>query len=139
MIIKRNSGFSLLELLVVLAIMALLVGVVAPQVMKHLGKAKTDSARLQIEDLGAALDMYYMEIGSYPSTDKGLESLVSNTEAESGWNGPYLKKKKIPLDPWKRPYVYISPGENGPYDLLTLGKDNAEGGEGEDQDIVSWE
>lgn len=139
MILKRNLGFSLLELLVVLAIMALLVGVVAPQVMKHLGKAKTDSARLQIEDLGVALDMYYLEIGSYPDTETGLESLISNAESESNWNGPYLKKKRIPMDPWKRPYVYISPGENGPYDLFTLGKDNADGGEGENQDIVSWE
>ncbi len=137
---KRNSkGFSLIELLVVLVILGLLASVVAPQVMKHLGKAKSDSARLQIEDLGAALDLYSLELGGYPTTEQGLKALIEQPENESNWNGPYLKKKKIPSDPWNRDYQYISPGEHGGYDLFSLGKDNQEGGEKENKDILSWQ
>lgn len=135
----KQAGFSLIELLVVLAILALLIGVVAPQVMKHLGKAKSDSARLQIEDLGAALDMYYLEIGDYPTTDQGITALIKSPENVNNWNGPYMKKKKIPMDPWQQEYHYQSPGENGDYDLYTLGKDNQLGGEKENKDVFSWE
>jgi general secretion pathway protein G len=135
----KQAGFSLIELLVVLAILALLIGVVAPQVMKHLGKAKSDSARLQIEDLGAALDMYYLEIGDYPTTDQGITALIKSPENVKNWNGPYMKKKKIPMDPWQQEYHYQSPGENGDYDLYTLGKDNQLGGEKENKDVFSWE
>lgn len=137
---KRNSkGFSLIELLVVLVILGLLASVVAPQVMKHLGKAKSDSARLQIEDLGAALDLYSLELGDYPTTEEGLKALIEQPENESNWNGPYLKKKKIPTDPWNRDYQYVSPGEHGAYDLFSLGKDNQAGGEKENKDILSWQ
>jgi general secretion pathway protein G len=137
---KRNSkGFSLIELLVVLVILGLLASVVAPQVMKHLGKAKSDSARLQIEDLGAALDLYSLELGDYPTTEEGLKALIEQPENESNWNGPYLKKKKIPTDPWNRDYQYVSPGEHGTYDLFSLGKDNQAGGEKENKDILSWQ
>lgn len=135
---QTNKGFSLIELLVVLVILGLLAGVVAPQVMKHLGKAKSDSSRLQIEDLGVALDLYLLELGDYPTTEQGLQALIIAPESASNWNGPYLKKKKIPKDAWKRDFTYISPGENGAYDLYTLGKDNQLGGEKENKDIVSW-
>lgn len=129
-------GFSLIELLVVLAILGLLAGLVGPQVMKALGGGKTKTARLQIEDLGAALDMYRLDVGSYPNA---LAALVEAPSGAANWNGPYLKKKKIPADPWGNDYQYTAPGENGPYDLYSLGSDNSQGGEGEAQDVVSWE
>lgn len=135
----RHRGFSLIELLVVLVILGLLAGLVGPRVMKYVGDSKTKTARLQIEDLGAALDLYNLEIGRYPTTSEGLVSLVEQPSDTENWNGPYLKKRKLPKDPWNRDYIYHSPGENGEYDLVSLGADNAIGGEGENQDIVSWE
>lgn len=136
---KGTSGFSLIELLVVLVILGLLAGVVGPRVMKYLGDSKTKTARIQIEDMGAALDLYHLDTGHYPTTDEGLIALVEQPSTVLDWAGPYLKKKKLPKDPWGREYSYQSPGENGGYDLSTLGADNAVGGEAENQDVVSWE
>ena len=135
----RDRGFTLLELLVVLGIIAMLAGIVGPQVMKHLGGAKTKTAKVQIEDLAAALDMYRLDVGRYPSSEQGLLALIEKPGDASRWNGPYLRKKTIPQDPWNKDYRYASPGENGRFDLFTLGMDDKEGGEGEDQDLVSWE
>jgi general secretion pathway protein G len=132
-------GFTLVELLVVLAILGLLVGLVGPQVMKHLGGAKHDTAKLQIEDLGAALDLFYLDTGRYPNSSEGVGALVQATAGLEKWNGPYLKKKVIPKDPWGRDYMYASPGEHGAYDLLSHGADGAPGGEGDNADVVSWE
>lgn len=134
-----SQGFTLIELLVVLAIIGLLAGLVGPQVMKHLGESKTKAARLQIEELASALDTYRLDVGRYPSTDEGLTALIEAPDAARNWNGPYLRKKKIPLDPWNNPYRYTSPGEHGKFDLFTLGADNSDGGNSEDQDVVSWE
>lgn len=136
---RKTGGFTLIELLVVLAILALLAGIVGPQVMKSLGDSKTKTAKLQIEDFGAALDMYRLDVGRYPNSGEGLEALVKKSDNSSKWNGPYLKKIQIAQDPWGYDYVYRSPGEHGGYDLYSLGADNAEGGEGENQDINSWE
>jgi general secretion pathway protein G len=136
---KRARGFTLIELLVVLVILGLLASLVGPRVMKYLGGAKSDSARLQIEDYSATLDMYRLEVGRYPTTDEGLQALVEAPPGVNGWNGPYLKKKQLPKDPWGKEYEYKSPGEHGDYDLYTLGADNSEGGTGESQDVVSWE
>jgi general secretion pathway protein G len=136
---RRVSGFTLIELLVVLVILGLLAGLVGPQVIKYLSGAKSDTARLQIEQLGGALDMYRLEVGQYPSTDQGLQALVERPSGVERWNGPYLKKKQVPKDPWGYDYVYRSPGEHGAYDLYSLGADHAEGGDGENRDIVSWE
>lgn len=136
---RKMRGFSLIELLVVLVILGLLASVVGPNVMKKLSGAKTKTARLQIEDLGAALDLYYLEVGSYPTTEQGLQALVEQPADVDGWAGPYLKKTEVPTDPWGQAYHYQSPGEHGPYDLYTLGKDNAEGGEQENGDITSWQ
>ncbi|MCX7082582.1 MAG: type II secretion system major pseudopilin GspG [Methylococcales bacterium] len=133
-----ESGFTLLELLVVLGIIAMLAGIVGPQVMKHMGESKTKAAKVQIEDLAATLDMYKLDVGSYPSNDQGLNALIESPDSNKRWNGPYLRKSKIPLDPWQQEYHYVSPGEHGKFDLYTLGADGKEGGEGEDQDIVSW-
>jgi len=139
--IKNNteSGFTLLELLVVLGIIAMLAGIVGPQVMKHMGESKTKAAKVQIEDLSATLDMYKLDLGTYPTSEEGLRALIESPEGAKRWNGPYLSKSKIPLDPWQNEYHYVSPGEHGKFDLFTFGADNKEGGEGEDQDIVSWQ
>jgi general secretion pathway protein G len=133
-----ESGFTLLELLVVLGIIAMLAGIVGPQVMKHMGESKTKAAKVQIEDLAATLDMYKLDVGNYPSSDEGLKALIETPDSSKRWNGPYLRKSKIPLDPWQQEYHYVSPGEHGKFDIYTFGADNKEGGEGEDQDIVSW-
>ncbi len=134
-----RAGFTLLELLVVLVILGMLAGLVAPRVMKYFSGARSDTTRLQITDLSTALDMYKLEVGRYPTTDEGLEALVQQPADASRWNGPYLKKKQVPKDPWGQDYHYRSPGEHGEIDLFSLGADNAEGGDGENKDIVSWE
>ncbi|MGB5539009.1 MAG: type II secretion system major pseudopilin GspG [Gammaproteobacteria bacterium] len=136
--IHGQHGFTLIELLVVLVILGLLAGLVGPQVLRYLGSAKSDTAMLQIEELGAGLDLYHLEVGRYPTTDEGLKALVEQPTGVSRWNGPYLKKKTIPQDPWGNDYHYSSPGENGEYDLYSYGNDNSEGGEGNDVDVVSW-
>lgn len=137
--ITKQQGFTLLELLVVLGIIAMLAGVVAPQLMKHMGGAKSKTAKVQIEDLAAALDMYKLDVGSYPSTEEGLSALIEKPEDGKRWNGPYLRKKKVPQDPWNVDYHYTFPGQHGRFDLFSLGADGKEGGDGEDQDLVSWE
>ncbi|MDH4108012.1 MAG: type II secretion system major pseudopilin GspG [Gammaproteobacteria bacterium] len=134
----RRSGFTLIELLVVLMILGLLAGLVGPRVLQYLGGAKSDTAQLQIEEFGAGLDLFHLEVGRYPSTDEGLEALAKSPPGVQNWNGPYIKKKDVPTDPWGNPYVYKYPGDNGDYDLYSLGRDNADGGEGEDADVVSW-
>ena len=135
---RRPNGYTLVELLVVLAILGLLVALAAPRVIKYLGSAKTDTARIQIEKLGGVLDLYRLEIGRYPTEQEGLESLVERPPQLDAWDGPYLKNREALTDPWGRPYDYRSPGEHGDYDLYTLGADGKEGGEGEDQDVTNW-
>lgn len=139
----HRGGFTLIEILVVIAVIAMLAALVGPNVFRHLGTARDATARSQIEMLGAALDAYRLDNGRYPTTAQGLEALVSEPTVEprpSNWRGPYLRKD-VPPDPWDRPYVYVSPGEVNPngYDLMSLGADGEAGGEGEDADIVSWE
>lgn len=136
---KQAAGFTLLELLVVLGIIAMLAGLVGPQVMKHMVEAKIKAAKVQIEDLAQTLDMYKLDVGGYPSSDQGLEALISAPDGAQRWNGPYLRKSKVPLDPWNNEYKYASPGEHGKFDLYSMGADGKEGGEGEDQDLTSWE
>jgi general secretion pathway protein G len=136
---RRSRGFTLIELLVVLAILGLLAGLVGPQLIKHLGESKSKAARLQIEELSSALDMYKLDVGKYPATDEGLNALIEAPGTAKVWNGPYLRKKKMPLDPWNNPYHYVFPGQHGKFDVYTLGADGAEGGEGEDADVKSWE
>ena len=137
--IGKHGGFTLIELLVVLVILGLLAGLVGPQVMKYLGTSKTKTAHLQIQDLGAALDLYRLEVGRYPSNEQGLEALVQAPQGADRWNGPYLKKRSVPKDPWGYDYNYRFPGEQDMYDLYSLGADNAQGGDGEDADVLSWE
>jgi len=131
----REAGFSLLELLVVLAILALLAGLVAPRVIGYLGGAKTDTAKLQLRNIESALDLYRLDMGKYPAS---LEALVAQPAGEERWKGPYLKKASGLNDPWGEPFKYRFPGQHGEYDLFSLGADKAEGGDGEDQDVRSW-
>jgi general secretion pathway protein G len=133
-----QRGFTLIELLVVLVILGLLAGLVGPQVLRYLGSAKSDTASLQIEELGAGLDLYHLEVGRYPTTEEGLIALVEQPTGVNRWNGPYLKKNRVPVDPWGNDYQYRSPGVHGTYDLYSLGSDNMDGGEGDNADIVSW-
>lgn len=136
---RKQQGFTLLELLVVLGIIAMLAGLVGPQVMKHMGESKVKAAKVQIEDLAQTLDMYKLDVGSYPTSEQGLNALIENPGDIKRWNGPYLRKAKVPLDPWNNEYRYTSPGEHGKFDISSLGADGKEGGEGEDQDLNSWE
>lgn len=134
----RDQGFTLIEMLVVLGIMGMVMALVAPQVIQYLGRAKTDAARAEIHNLGLALDLFRLDVGRYPTRHEGLTALVQSMPGVPGWNGPYLKKRTVPADPWGQPYSYRRPGIHGTYDLYSLGADNAVGGSGEDQDIVNW-
>ncbi|GAB3114811.1 type II secretion system major pseudopilin GspG [Pseudomaricurvus hydrocarbonicus] len=137
--VRRRKGFTLIELLVVLVILGLLASLVGPQVIKQLGSSKTKTAHLQIEELSAALDLFRLEVGRYPTSEEGLEALIYKPAGANSWNGPYLKKKVIRKDPWGHEYFYVSPGEHSDFDLYSLGADNREGGDGENSDIRSWE
>ncbi|NOY65019.1 MAG: type II secretion system major pseudopilin GspG [Nitrospirae bacterium] len=134
----RQTGFTLIELLVVMVILGLLAALVGPKLFPKLGKSKQHAAKAQIELLGEALDQFRLDTGRYPTTSEGLNALITDPGV-TGWDGPYLKKKKIPLDPWGEPYHYQSPGTHGEYDLFSYGRDKQPGGEGEDRDVVSWE
>lgn len=130
-------GFTLIEILVVMVIIGLLAALVGPRLFPKLGKSKQAAAKAQIELLGQALDQYRLDVGSYPTTQEELRVLSENPGIEK-WDGPYLKKK-LPDDPWGRPYHYRSPGLHGEYDLFSYGRDGSPGGEKEDRDILSWE
>lgn len=136
---EAEAGFTLLEVLVVLVILGLVAAVVAgPQVFKLLGTAKSETARIQIERISGALDLYRLEVGRYPTNEETLAALVEAPAGAARWNGPYLKKQESIIDPWGHLYVYRSPGQHGEFDLYTLGSDNAEGGEGEAADVTNW-
>jgi len=139
----RRGGFTLIEIMVVVAVIAVLGALVAPNVFRHLGAAKDTTARAQMEMIGAALDAYRLDNGRYPTTEQGLQALwdrPTTPPVPQNWRGPYLQKA-IPLDPWGNPYVYQSPARYSRmgYDLMSYGADGQPGGEGEDADIVNWE
>jgi general secretion pathway protein G len=133
----QTSGFTLLELLVVIVIIGLLAGLVAPRYFGQVSKSNTQVAHAQIDLLHKALDQYRLDVGGYPSTDQGLAALNTRPQGLDRWAGPYLEKA-IPPDPWGASYFYKSPGEHGEYDLFSLGKDGQPGGEGENADVTSW-
>ncbi len=136
--IRNNRGFSLIEIMIVMIIIGLLASLVGPRLFSHLGQAKQKTAKAQIEMLMAALDAYRLDVGTYPSQQDGLQALVVNPGVDN-WAGPYLAKGKVPDDPWKRPYVYVNPGQHGEVDIYSLGNDNKVGGTGEDADVNSWD
>jgi len=135
---QKRHGFTLIELLIVMIIIGLLASLVGPRLFQHVGGAKQKTAKAQIELLGTALDSYRLDIGSYPSTEQGLQALREQPSGVENWNGPYLPKK-IPQDPWGNDYHYKYPGEHGDYDLYSYGADGEAGGDGEDADVSSWE
>jgi general secretion pathway protein G len=128
------AGFTLLELLVVIVIIGLLAGYVAPKYFAQVGKSEVQVARAQIDSLEKAIDQYRLDNRHYPSTEQGLEALMTRPANETGWNGPYLRKA-VPSDPWGRPYVYRSPGQKAEYEVVSYGRDGKPGGTGEDADI----
>lgn len=135
--VQHVQGFTLLELLVVMVIIGLLAGYVGPKYFSQIGKSEIKLARAQINALDTSLDQFRLDNGHYPSMEDGLAALVTRPASEARWDGPYLKKN-VPHDPWGRPYVYKIPGEHGEYDLVSLGKDGQQGGEGEAADVTNW-
>lgn len=133
-----DEGFTLIELLVVLGIIVLLATIAAPQVLRYLGKARTETSRAQISSISTALELYSLDNGGFPPQQSGLQSLMQNPSGSARWKGPYLKRAEGLLDPWGRPYQYRYPGKAGQPEVFTLGRDNAPGGTDEDQDIASW-
>ena len=136
--IRADDGFTLLELLVVLGILTLIATVAAPQVLGYLGQARSQAAQVQIKNIATALELFYLHNGGYPSEQVGLTALVKAPAGVATWNGPYLKAQDGLTDPWGRPYRYRVPGKYGEFDVFTLGRDNREGGNGEDRDVKSW-
>jgi len=139
----RRRGFTLIEILVVITVIAILASLVTPMVFRNVGDAKITAARAQVEIFGLALETYRLDNDYYPSTAQGLDALravPAGTPQARNWRGPYLKKT-VPLDPYGRPYVYRSPGRSNPdsYDLVSLGRDGVSGGTGEDADVTSWD
>lgn len=135
---RGDAGFTLLELLVVLAILGLLAALVGPQVLKYLGTSRTQTAKVQIQNISASLDHFELDVGRYPTADEGLQALVERPPNLASWNGPYLKSRAGITDPWGQPYLYRSPGKHGDVDVYSLGSDKAEGGQGEAQDVGNW-
>ena len=133
-----SGGFTLIELLVVMIIIGLLAALVGPRFIRQEEKAKIKAAKAQIELLGTALDTFRLDVGRYPTSDEGLDALRTKPGNLERWDGPYLKKD-LPVDPWNKPYVYKSPNEHGPFDIVSYGADGTPGGEGDNRDITSWE
>ena len=131
---RGEAGFTLVEMLVVLAIIGLIVGLVGPRVLGYLSDSKIKAARIQIDSFASALDLYYLDNGRYPSSSEGMTALMRKPANASAWNGPYLKGNGVPNDPWGHPYVYHSPSQHGPYDIVSLGPDGREGAD----NVTSW-
>ena len=139
----NNMGFTLIELMVVIVILGILAGLIVPRIMGRPEEAKRAKTIIQIESLETTLKLYKLDNGSYPSTEQGLQALVEPPEVGNlpgNWReGGYLEKGKIPKDPWKNEYIYLSPGTHGDYDIISYGADGEPGGEGKDRDITSWD
>lgn len=135
---SREGGFTLLELLVVLSILALLAAIVGPQVIKYLGSSRSETASVQVKNISASLQLFRLDAGRYPSADEGLAALVKQPASMPNWNGPYLQPAGAIIDPWSNPYRFKAPGDHGEVDVFTLGSDNAEGGSGEARDVGNW-
>jgi general secretion pathway protein G len=130
-----QQGFTLVEMLVVITIIGLIMGLIGPRVLNYLSESKVKTAKIQLQSFASALDLFYLDAGRFPSTAEGLTALVRQTPGVAAWNGPYLKGGNVPSDPWNNGYVYRSPGEHGPYDIISDGSDGQEGGSGVAADI----
>jgi general secretion pathway protein G len=135
----RHAGMTLIEILVVLTLIGVVLGIVGTNYLGKSEQAKAKAAKIEIEQIGQALDLFKLELGRYPTTSQGLKALVAAPSGLSNWAGPYWKKSTTPKDPWGHEYKYQSPGTHGPYDIVSLGADGVEGGEGANKDIVNWE
>jgi len=133
-----EAGFTLVEILVVITIIGLIMALVGPRVLNYLGESKVKAARIQVESFASSLDLFYLDAGRYPTTSEGLVALAQRPGAINTWNGPYLRTGAVPNDPWGHPYIYRSPGEHGPYDIISYGSDGQQGGTGTAADIESW-
>ncbi len=134
---RHEHGFTLVEILVVITIIALIMSLVGPRVLNYLTESKVKAAKIQMQSFSSALDLLYLDTGRYPSSAEGLNTLVKPTSAMAGWNGPYLKGGSLPNDPWGKPYVYRSPAERSKYEIMSYGADGQEGGTGTAADITS--
>jgi general secretion pathway protein G len=130
-----QQGFTLVEMLVVITIIGLIMGLIGPRVLNYLSESKVKAAKIQLQSFGGALDLFYLDAGRFPSTAEGLTALVRPAPGVAAWNGPYLKGGNIPNDPWSHGYVYRSPGEHGPYEIISYGADGQEGGSGVAADV----
>ena len=133
-----QTGMTLIEILVVLVLIGIVMGVLGGNFIGKGEKAKGDAAKIEIGQIGQALDLYKLEIGKYPTTQEGLQALITAPSGTDRWNGPYWKNKAIPKDPWGNEYRYTAPGQHGPFDIVSLGADGKEGGDGADKDVTSW-
>ena len=134
---RRAAGMTLIEILVVLVLIGIVLGIVGGNFIGRGEKAKADAAKIEIGQIGQALDLYKLEVGHYPTTQDGLQALVQAPSSASNWNGPYWKKSTLPKDPWGNEYKYTAPGQSAPYDILSYGADGKEGGDGPNKDITS--
>lgn len=132
---QTEQGFTLVEMLVVIAIIGLIMGLIGPRVLNYLGESKVKAAKIQLQSFAAALDLFNLDAGRYPSTAEGLAALVRRAPGVSAWNGPYLRGGAVPNDPWNNPYIYRAPGERGAYDIMSYGSDGNQGGSGTAADI----
>ncbi len=135
----RARGMTLIEILVVLTLIGVVLGIVGSNYLGKSEQAKAKAAKIEIEQIGQALDLYKLEIGNYPTTQEGLQALVVAPAGVSNWAGPYWKRNTAPKDPWGHDYVYSSPGTHGAYDIMSYGADGKEGGEGVNKDVTSWD
>jgi general secretion pathway protein G len=135
---RGERGYSLLELLVALAILSLIIAIAAPRLIGYFEASKAKTAKIQISNLATAMDLYYLSNGSYPTEQQGLKALIERPEGAAAWDGPYLNRADGIIDPWGKPYLYKQPGVHGKFDISSLGADGKEGGSGEDADLGSW-